>query len=391
MKRCIVIVLDSLGIGALPDAKDFGDEGANTLGSVLRENKNLKINNLINMGLLNIDGVDAYSYGKSDSPIGAFGKMKELSKGKDTTTGHLELMGLETKVPYLTYPNGFPKGFIEAFESKTGRKVIGNKVSSGTEIIEELGEIHEREGSIIMYTSADSVCQLAANTDVISLEELYRMCQIARELLVDQWAVGRVIARPYVIKDGKRVRTSDRHDYALSPDGITLLDILNDRGLKTYSIGKIRDIFNGQGINAHVSTKSNFDGMNKLTGVLSENFSGLVFLNLVDFDSEYGHRRNVKGYGRALEEFDEQLSTCFKSLREDDLLFICADHGNDPTYEGFNHTREYVPLLVYGKSVKKNINIGTRSTFADVSATISEYLSVSKTVIGESFLSDIIL
>ncbi|MEG0430135.1 MAG: phosphopentomutase [Anaerovoracaceae bacterium] len=386
MKRVILIVMDSLGIGASPDAKDFNDVGANTFGSILNANPNIKISNLKEIGFCNIDGV---SCGQVKEPKGAFGRIMEMSKGKDTITGHYEIAGILTENPFKTYPDGFPKEFIEIFEEKIGCKVLGNYPASGTVIIEELGTIHEETGKPIVYTSADSVFQIAANVDVVPLERLYEICQIARELLVGKWACGRVIARPYKIVNGKRERTSDRHDYAVSPPKETILDNIKKAEKTVYAVGKIRDIFNGCGISKWVHTDDNNDGVKKTIEAMEEDFEGLIFTNLVDFDSKYGHRRDSYGYGQALEEFDNGLTDIIKSLKPDDVLMLCADHGNDPTFRGYDHTREYIPIVVYGNNIKQNVNLHTRNTFADIGATISEYLGVEKTDIGESFLGTI--
>lgn len=385
-KRIILIVLDSLGIGASEDAYKFGDAGANTLKHIIECNKELDLPNLSRLGLFNIDTVlDAKKQFSNEEIVGAYGKMREISVGKDTTTGHWEIAGIKTEIPFNTYPNGFPKEFIEKFENAIGRKCIGNISISGTEIIEKLGDEHEKTGSIIVYTSEDSVFQIAVNTEVVSLEELYEICKVARKMLVGNWACARVIARPYKIIDGKRVRTSDRHDFSVSPPKDTVLDIAKENNLEVHSVGKIFDIFNGRGITHHTSTKSNADGINITIDEMKKEFKGIIFTNLVDFDSLYGHRRNCKGYGNALKEFDDRLPDILESLKEDDILIITADHGNDPTYMGFNHTREFVPLLVYGKKIKPNINLGTLNTFSDIAATISDYLNIDYNTEGKSF------
>jgi len=387
--------MDSVGVGYGKDADEFGDMGSNTLGSIIRENPRLKIDNLKSMGILNLEKIlPIAQQAKIKMPekiIGSYGQMSELSKGKDTTTGHLEIAGLETSVPSKTYADGFPKEFIEEFEKRIGRKTMGNISISGVEIIEKLGEEHEKTGNIIVYTSADSVFQIAANVDIISLEELYRICQIAREMLIGKWQCDRVIARPYRRVNGKPVRTPDRHDYALDPHGITLLDILKNSGKEVYAIGKIADIFNNRGITQRVTTKDNNDGISKTIQALKMDFEGLIFVNLVDFDSKYGHRRDPRGYGEALEQFDFRIPEIMKNLRDDDILIISADHGNDPCFKGFNHTRENIPLLVYGKNIKENNYLGIRDTFADISATASEYFNVDKTGLGKSFLSEILI
>ena len=394
-KRIVLIIMDSVGVGYGKDADEFGDMGSNTLGSIIRENPRLKIDNLKSMGILNLEKIlPIAQQAKIKMPekiIGSYGQMSELSKGKDTTTGHLEIAGLETSVPSKTYSDGFPKEFIEEFEKRIGRKTMGNISISGVEIIEKLGEEHEKTGNIIVYTSADSVFQIAANVDIIPLEELYRICQIAREMLIGKWQCDRVIARPYRRVNGKPVRTPDRHDYALDPHGTTLLDILKNSGKEVYAIGKIADIFNNRGITQRVTTKDNNDGISKTIQALKMDFEGLIFVNLVDFDSKYGHRRDPRGYGEALEQFDFRIPEIMKNLRDDDILIISADHGNDPCFKGFNHTRENIPLLVYGKNIKENNYLGIRDTFADISATASEYFNVDKTGLGKSFLSEILI
>ena len=388
MKRVVLIVMDSMGVGALPDAEKYGDKGADTFGHIVLENSNFEIPNLRELGLGNIPGV-ADGKLKIDEPVGDFGKIKELSIGKDTITGHWEITGLETKTPFKTYPDGVPKEFMEAFEKKIGVGCLGNYPASGTEIIEELGPEHEKTGKPIVYTSADSVFQIAANTDVIPLGRLYEICEAARKLLVGDWACGRVIARPYIMENGKRVRTSDRKDYAVSPSGETLLDKVKKTGKTVYAIGKISDIFNGQGVTQAVHTDNNMDGVNKTITALKQRFEGFIFTNLVDFDSKFGHRRDPIGYGQAIMEFDHRLPEIIMAMEDDDLLMICADHGNDPVHSGWDHTREYVPILVWGKKIKAGMDLGVRSSFADIGATIAEYLDAEPTHIGESFLKEI--
>lgn len=395
--RATIIVLDSLGVGELPDAEKYGDKGTDTLGHIL-DNYPLDIPHLRSLGLGNIERAEDPS-GKVaggrlvvSAPEGVFGRLAEKSAGKDTITGHWEIAGIETEVPFKTYHNGFPKELMDEFERQIGRGWIGNCVASGTEIIEQLGAEHEATGKVIVYTSADSVFQIAANTAVVPLEELYRICQVARKLLVGEYSCGRVIARPYIIgTDGKRIRTADRHDYAVSPPEKTMLDIVSDAGLTVYSVGKIRDIFNGQGVTEAVHTESNDDGVTKTIEALQKNFDGLIFTNLVDFDSKFGHRRDPAGYGKAIEEFDARLPEIRSAMREDDILFLCADHGNDPIHTGFDHTREYIFCLACGGMLKKGIDLGTRSSYADIGATVVEYLTGRKnaTEIGESFLGKI--
>ena len=384
MSKVILIVTDSMGIGALPDAANYGDAGADTFGHILENKKDMKTPNLIKMGIANIDGVSWKGAAVKD-PVGAFGKMAEISKGKDTITGHWKIAGIYTDTPFKTYPDGFPESFIKAFENAIGTEVLGNYPASGTEIIEQLGPEHEATGKPIVYTSADSVFQIAANTDVIPLEKLYEICEEARRLLVGDVACGRVIARPYVIENGKRTRTSDRRDYAVSPPEDTVLDKVKAAGKTVYAVGKISDIFNGKGVTQAVHTDSNMDGVDKTIQALGMDFDGFVFTNLVDFDSKYGHRRDPQGYGQCIEEFDARLPEIMGAMGEDDVLMICADHGNDPVHSGFDHTREYVPLLVYGKKVKAGANLGIRKTFADVGATVADILGAEAPSIGESF------
>ena len=384
MSKVILIVTDSMGIGALPDAANYGDAGADTFGHILENKKDMKTPNLIKMGIANIDGVSWKGAAVKD-PVGAFGKMAEISKGKDTITGHWEIAGIYTDTPFKTYPDGFPESFIKAFENAIGTEVLGNYPASGTEIIEQLGPEHEATGKPIVYTSADSVFQIAANTDVIPLEKLYEICEEARRLLVGDVACGRVIARPYVIENGKRTRTSDRRDYAVSPPEDTVMDKVKAAGKTVYAVGKISDIFNGKGVTQAVHTDNNMDGVDKTIQALGMDFDGFVFTNLVDFDSKYGHRRDPQGYGQCIEEFDARLPEIMGAMGEDDVLMICADHGNDPVHSGFDHTREYVPLLVYGKKVKAGANLGIRKTFADVGATVADILGAEAPSIGESF------
>lgn len=384
MKRVILIVIDSLGIGALPDASAYGDEGANTLGSILKAKPDLAIPNLAELGLGWIDGISGIS--KPDLPIGTFGRLAERSNGKDTITGHWEIAGLFTEIPFKTFET-FPAKFIEKYEAAIGTETLGNYAASGTEIIKELGPLHRETGKPIVYTSADSVFQIAVNTDVVPLETLYRYCEIAREMLVGEVQVGRVIARPFVEQDGIYIRTSDRKDYAVSPSGKTVLDHIKEKGMTVFAVGKISDIFNEQGITESVHTKSNADGVDQTLTAMKNQFSGIIFTNLVDFDSLYGHRRDGIGYGKALEDFDQRLPEIKAALREEDILILCADHGNDPGHTGWDHTREYVPVLLYGTPIHTGINLGTRTSFADIAATIAEYLSVEAPVIGQSFLT----
>ncbi len=381
IKRVVLIVLDSLGVGELDDAAAYGDKGADTLGHIVKEYPEFSVPNLSKLGFGNIVG-GKLAVGE---PEGAYGKLKELSKGKDTITGHWEIAGLRTDVPFKTYPEGFPQEFIEKFQNAIGREVLGNCTASGTVIIEELGPEHEATGKPIVYTSADSVFQIAVNTDVIPLEELYQICEAAREMLQGDWACGRVIARPYVIKDGKRERTSDRKDYAVSPPEKTMLDLISETDKTVYAVGKISDIFNGRGITTSVHTDNNMDGVDKTIAAMGEDFEGLIFTNLVDFDSRFGHRRDAEGYGKAIEEFDARLPEIIAAMKDTDALILCADHGNDPIHSGWDHTREHVPVVIYGKEIKP-ADLGVRNSFADIGATVCEVLGAEKTSVGESFL-----
>lgn len=385
MKRVILIVLDSLGIGALPDADVYGDSGANTLGSIVKANPELRIPNLQRMGIGCIEGVKGIP--RPTAPTASFIRLAEASKGKDTITGHWEIAGLYTEVPFQTFER-FPEAFIQSFEKAIGVGTLGNYPASGTEIIKTLGPIHKETGKPIIYTSSDSVFQIAANTDVIPLERLYEICLIAREMLVGEMSVGRVIARPFTEKDGVYARTSDRRDYAVSPTGRTIMDHIHDIGQTVYGVGKIHDIFNGQGIDTSVHITGNQDGITKTIEAVKTDFSGLLFTNLVDFDSMYGHRRDPVGYGHCLEEFDARLPEIYSAMKKEDLLILCADHGNDPSYAGWNHTREYVPAIFYGKPIKPGIDLGTGNSFADIAATIAEYLQVEPPVIGKSWFRE---
>lgn len=387
--KVTVIVTDSLGIGEMPDAEKYNDKGASTFNHIWEENDGIFIPNLLSLGFGNIDGV-ANGELAINEPAGSFGKMKEASNGKDTTTGHWELMGLKTEIPFKTYPNGFPEEFIKKYEERIGTEVLGNYPASGTEIIEVLGPEHEKTGKPIVYTSADSVFQIAANIDVIPLERLYEICEIAREMLVGDWACGRVIARPYKIIDGKRERTSDRHDYSVTPPADTVLDMVKNAGKMVYAVGKISDIFNTKGVTKSVHNNDDMDGVDHTIDALKMDFDGFIFTNLVDFDAKYGHRRDPEGYGKNIEKFDARIPEILSVMSDDDVLMICADHGNDPVHHGTDHTREYVPLVVYGKKLKHGINLGTRSTFADLGATVCDFLGVPDTGFGRSFKEELI-
>ena len=387
-KRVFLIVLDSCGCGEMPDSADFGDAGSNTLRACTASSR-LDIPTLSKMGIFNIDSVECGT--PVPSPTAAYGRMAEMSRGKDTTIGHWELAGLISPRPLPTFPDGFPADFIQAFEEKTGRKVLCNKPYSGTEVIRDYGREQKETGGLICYTSADSVFQIAANEADIPPEELYRICEIAREMLTGpELGVGRVIARPYTGEYPNYVRTSNRHDFSLLPPAPTLLDALKQAGLATIGVGKIYDIFAGQGITEMVRNKSNADGMEHTLHYAAQDFEGLCFVNLVDFDMLYGHRNDVDGYAAALTEFDGQLRELLPMLKEDDLLFITADHGCDPSTPSTDHSREHVPLLAYGAKIKAGYNLGTRSTYADLAATVAEYFGVKANIAGTSFLREIL-
>ena len=387
-KRVFLIVLDSCGCGEMPDSAEFGDAGSNTLRACTASSR-LDIPTLSKMGIFNIDSVDCGT--PVPSPTAAYGRMAEMSRGKDTTIGHWELAGLISPRPLPTFPDGFPADFIQAFEEKTGRKVLCNKPYSGTEVIRDYGREQKETGGLLCYTSADSVFQIAANEADIPPEELYRICEIAREMLTGpELGVGRVIARPYTGEYPNYVRTSNRHDFSLLPPAPTLLDALKQAGLATIGVGKIYDIFAGQGITEMVRNKSNADGMEHTLHYAAQDFEGLCFVNLVDFDMLYGHRNDVDGYAAALTEFDGQLRELLPMLKEDDLLFITADHGCDPSTPSTDHSREHVPLLAYGAKMKAGYNLGTRSTYADLAATVAEYFGVKANIAGTSFLREIL-
>lgn len=387
--RIFVIVMDSLGVGAMADSEKFGDVGVNTLGHISESVDTFIIPNLKKLGLANICPLKQVE--PEEKPIAYFAKMNEKSLGKDTMTGHWEMMGLEVTKPFKTFTEtGFPPELIKELEKRTGRKIIGNKSASGTEILEELGEEEIATGHMIVYTSADSVLQICGNEETFGLEELYRCCEIAREITMkDEWKVGRVIARPYVgRKKGEFERTSNRHDYALKPFGKTVLNVLQENGLDVISIGKIKDIFDGEGITRALKSKSSVHGMEQTIEVAGEDFHGLCFVNLVDFDALWGHRRDPEGYAKEIEKFDKSLGILLDELREDDLLMITADHGNDPTYTGTDHTREKVPLLIYSKSMKESGELPETDTFAVVGATIADNfeLKMPEKTIGISLL-----
>jgi phosphopentomutase len=384
--RVIVIVLDSVGVGDLPDAAEYGDQGSNTLGNIARRVR-LQIPALRSLGLSRI--VDLPGALPEPAPGAAFGRMAEASPGKDSVTGHWELMGLTLDHPFPLFPHGFPEQIIREFERRIGRRSIGNVVASGTVIIEQLGVEHMRTGSPIVYTSADSVFQIAAHEDIIPVPELYRECESAYDILVRGFGLGRVIARPFVGQPGAFRRTAHRHDFAIPPAGKTLLDHLTSAGVPTFAIGKIVDLFAGQGVADSVHTTSDDDGMDQVERALAERPLGLIFANLVDFDTVYGHRNNVDGYALNLERFDARLSELLPRLQPDDLLVLTADHGNDPTTPSTDHSREYVPVLVCGARVRAGVDLGTRSTFADLGQTLAEVFGVGPLTHGTSFLAQI--
>lgn len=383
-----VVVLDSVGIGEAPDAANFGDVDSHTLGHIAEKMNGLTMPHMEALGLANIEPLQGMQ--AAEEPKAYYGKMQEASVGKDTMTGHWEIMGLNIDKPFKVYPEGFPVELIAELEKRTGRKVLCNKPASGTQVIEDFGKEHMETGAIIVYTSADPVLQIAAHEDIISVEELYKICEIARELtLQPEYLVGRVIARPFIGTPGSFTRTSNRHDYALKPFGRTTMNVLKDAGLDVIAIGKISDIFNGEGVTDAVRTKNNMDGMDKFAEVVRRDFHGISFLNLVDFDANFGHRRDPLGYGNALQEFDARLPEITEAMTEDDLLIITADHGNDPTFHGTDHTREFVPLIIYSPRFKGGSELALRETFADIAATIAENFNVEAPAFGKSFLNEL--
>lgn len=387
-KRIFLVVLDSVGIGEAPDAKHYGDVGAHTLENIAISMNGLTLPHLASLGLSNIEEITGVP--TTARPKAMYTKMQEASVGKDTMTGHWELMGLRIDEAFQTFPEGFPPDLIETLEQQTGRKIIGNKPASGTAILDELGREQMETGALIVYTSADSVLQIAAHESVVPLEELYDICEKAR-LLTKQppYMVGRVIARPFIGEEGAFVRTSNRHDYALKPFSTTVMDELKKASFDVISLGKIADIFDNEGITDMVRTVNNDDGVDKLLETMDRSFTGLCFLNLVDFDANYGHRRDPIGYGKALETFDMQLPAILDKVEKDDLLIITADHGNDPTHHGTDHTREYVPLLAYAPAIKRGKQLQIRETFSDVGATIADNFNVPLPTYGTSFLQEI--
>ncbi len=390
MKRVFIVVLDSVGIGDLPDAALYGDEGSHTLYSA-STSKYFSMPNMEKLGLFHIEGVkEKFPQIREDQPFeGSVARMAELSKGKDTTTGHWEIAGIISEQPFPTYPNGFPEEVLKPFEEKTGRKVLCNLPYSGTDVIRDYGKEHVETGALIVYTSADSVFQIAAHEDVVPLEELYRYCEIAREILSGEHAVGRVIARPFTGEYPDYKRTSNRHDFSLIPQ-TTMLDQLKEKGFDTLAVGKIYDIFAGKGITDTVRTHDNAEGIERLIERTKQDFEGLCFVNLVDTDMIYGHRNDVDGYAKALTYFDEQIPRVLEGLREDDIFMVTADHGCDPGTPSTDHSREHIPLVIYGSKIKKNNNLGTRSTFADIAATVLDYFGVESKVAGTSLLPEIL-
>lgn len=386
-QRVYLIVLDSFGIGHAPDAADFGDEGANTLYTITHS-KEYDTPNMRKLGLSCIDGVDYLE--KSDNIVGSYGRMQEASKGKDTTIGHWEIAGIVSENALPTYPNGFPKEVLDEFSKRTGREVLCNKPYSGTDVIRDYGEEHVRTGKLIVYTSADSVFQIAAHEDIVPVEKLYKYCEIAREILVGEHGVGRVIARPFVGEAPNFQRTTNRHDFSLLPPRDTMLDVLQKEGYDTYGVGKIYDIFAGKGIAHTQRIQGNVDGMEKTIQLQDKDFNGLCFVNLVDFDMLYGHRNDIEGYAKAATVFDKQLGTFMERMQPQDILMITADHGCDPGFKGTDHSRECVPFLAYGEQVKKGVNMGTRKTFSDIAATILDIFGIDSRLDGTSFKDEIL-
>ena len=384
--RAFWIVLDSAGIGNAPDAEAFGDEGSNTWKTCYDSGK-LHIPNMEKLGIYNIDEMN---YGdKSLSPIGCYGRLHEKSMGKDTTIGHWEMAGMISPKPFPVYPDGFPKDVLDEFRKQTGREVLCNKPYSGTEVIKDYGREHMETGALIVYTSADSVFQIAAHEDVVPVESLYEMCETARHILTGKNAVARVIARPFVGENGNYKRTPNRRDFSLKPSEDNILCRVRDKGLDVIGVGKIHDIFAGVGLTESKHTNDNQDGMDVTLDYMKQDNKGIIYTNLVEFDSTWGHRRDYKGYARGLEEFDDRLAQVLDTMKDTDMLVITADHGCDPTYKGTDHTREYVPLLVYGKCLKHGVNLGTGDTYADIAQTLAEIFGTEPVKIGKSFLNKI--
>lgn len=388
VKRVFIIVLDSFGIGEQPDSKFFGDEGSHTLKTVSKSPL-FSVPTMAQMGLFNIEGVGCGTL--ADQPSGAFARMTEKACGKDTTIGHWAIAGLVMDKPLPTYPEGFPPDIVTKLEKAFGRRILCNKPYSGTQVIHDYGQEHEQTGALIVYTSGDSVLQIAAHESVVPPEKLYAYCRMAREIMCGKDAVGRIIARPFIGDYPAYERTSRRHDFSLQPPADTLLDVLQAGGYDVISVGKIFDIFAGRGLTRHIGIDGNHDGMEKTLALQQEDFTGLCFVNLVDFDMKYGHRRDVEGYAAALTDFDKQLAEFLPGMRADDVLFVTADHGCDPEAAGTDHTREYTPLLVYGQLVRRGIDLGTRPTFADTGATVADIFGVRLQTIGSSLWPDIVV
>lgn len=386
IKRVFLIVLDSYGVGEMPDADVYGDRGSNTLKAICKSEK-YHTPHLESLGLFNIEGVDFID--SIENPIGSFARLKEASNGKDTTIGHWEIAGIISKDPLPVFPNGFPQNFLDEFSKRTGRACICNKPYSGTEVIKDYGKEHVKTGALIVYTSADSVFQIAAHEEVVGLDKLYEYCEIAREMLTEELGVGRVIARPFVGEYPNFTRTSNRHDYSLLPPKMTIIDALKDNGFKTIGVGKINDIFAGKSIVETYRTKNNIDGMNRTLELMDKDFEGLCFVNLVDFDMKYGHRNDIDGYANAASEFDVQLKELMDKMKEDDCLIITADHGCDPSTQSTDHSREYTPMLVYGKSIKEGVDLKTRDSFSDIAATIADMFYIKADISGKSFYEQI--
>nr|WP_312576279.1 phosphopentomutase [Sedimentibacter sp.] len=389
IKRAVLIVLDSVGVGALPDASDYGDAGSNTIKNIYKNVNNFSLPNMEKLGLLNIEGLQDLNKSKSYYS-GSVGKCNEKSRGKDTTTGHWEISGIITENPFPVFHNGFPKEFITEFEQRVGRKTIGNYAASGTEIIKVLGNEHVETGNIIVYTSADSVFQIAAHEEVVPLDELYNICKIAREMLKGDLAVGRVIARPFIGSDGNYTRTKNRRDFSLVPPSDTMLDYIKNDKKEVLAIGKIEDIFVNKGITKSIHTTNNADGIQATINAIKENFEGMIFTNLVDFDMIYGHRNDLKGYSDALKYFDSKLPEIIDNLKDDDMLIITADHGCDPTTESTDHSREYIPFILYGKDIKANNNIGVLDSFSCIGKTILDILNIDNNIEGYSVAGNVL-
>ncbi|GAA4653907.1 phosphopentomutase [Anaerocolumna aminovalerica] len=387
MKRVFLIVLDSFGVGEMKDSAEYGDAGSNTLRAVA-SNKYFNTPNMAKLGLFHLDGLDDMK--KENNLLGSYARMAEASKGKDTTIGHWEIAGIISESPLPTFPDGFPQELLDELSKRTGRGILCNKPYSGTEVIKDFGEEHVKTGDLIVYTSADSVLQIAAHEAVVPIEELYRYCDIAREICQGPWGVGRIIARPFEGEAPNFKRTSRRHDYSLVPPKATMLDAIKESQKEVLAVGKIFDIFAGAGITDSVRTANNAEGIERTIDYMKKDFEGLCFTNLVDFDMVYGHRNDVEGYAKALTYFDEQMPRIVELLKEDDILILTADHGCDPSTESTDHSREHTPCLIYGNKIKEGVNLGTRDTFADIAATILEYLDVKGDVAGKSFLGDIL-